>query len=68
MTDKERSMLFVRGFGDGAKGSAYKHPDQPDYMAGWKKGAAKLTIATIRYENANGLVVDHSPLRDGGGR
>lgn len=37
---QNRLAYFRRGYGDGAKGSAYKHPENADYMRGWACGAA----------------------------
>lgn len=31
-------MMFVLGFGDGAKMSAIKFPDDPDYQEAWSAG------------------------------
>ena len=55
MTDQERVMLFIRGFGDGARFGAYKHPDSADYMEGWAKGEERVRIAAIQFQNRHGL-------------
>lgn len=34
----ERRMMFHKGFGDGAKMSAIKFPNDPDYQEGWVAG------------------------------
>lgn len=59
-----RSQLFGRGFGDGARGSAYRHEGYPDYMQGWKAGAAAAGHARAAFD----LSVGHlsSPLRGPG--
>ncbi len=54
-TGGDRRNLFVRGFGDGAKGSAMKHKDQPDYMEGYRQGAKALVTGTAAYINQEGL-------------
>lgn len=48
-------MMFHRGFGDGARTSAHKHPDDEDYMRGWKKGNRRASIARIQYANRIGF-------------
>jgi len=37
---RERRVMHHRGFGDGAKFSAQKFPEDPDYMEAWEKGLA----------------------------
>jgi len=42
-------MLFEKGFGDGAKSSAQKHPQEPDYMTGWEAGRLARAEALFAY-------------------
>ena len=55
MTDQERIMLFLRGFGDGARFGAHKHPESADYMEGWSKGERRARTAAIQFQNRHGL-------------
>lgn len=55
MSPDERRTLYFRGFGDGAKVSAIKHPDDRDYLAGWRAGNAACTDATLAYADLHGL-------------
>ena len=63
-TPRERQMLFVRGFGDGAKSSAKKHADDVDYCEGYDQGRQALTEAALAYCKEYNLPLP-SPLRAG---
>ncbi len=52
---RERRMMFMRGFGDGAKFSAKKWPDDPDYEDGWSKGYAARNAAERAFTAENDL-------------
>jgi hypothetical protein len=58
MSDRERAMMFHRGFGDGAKASAKKHPSSADYMAGWRAGSEAATSAFGRWAMEQGIEPD----------
>lgn len=58
MTDRERAMMFHRGFGDGAKRSAKKHPTDPAYMAGWRAGTEAFTDAFGLWAQEQGIQPD----------
>jgi len=61
-TPDERRMLFAKGFGDGAKGSAQKHPTYPDYMEGWSRGLQARREGVAAYCTENDLPLG-SPFR-----
>lgn len=54
-TGHERRMLFTKGFGDGAKMSAHKLPDRPDYMIGWEAGHEARREAVRAYVQEHDL-------------
>lgn len=58
MTDRERAMMFHRGFGDGAKASARRHPDNADYMRGWRAGSEAFTTAFGQWAMEQGVNPD----------
>lgn len=62
MNPVERRMLFTKGFGDGAKASAQKHPDLQDYMSGWHAGRKARGSAIVAYCIEHDLPLP-SPLR-----
>lgn len=55
---RERLMLFHRGFGDGARASAKKLPNDEDYMAGWKRGSEAVTDAVGNWSRDEGILPD----------
>ena len=60
MNERERAMMFHRGFRDGAGANAKKHPQSPDYMAGWRKGSESFTDAFGAWAVTEGI--DPDPL------
>lgn len=58
MTDRERAMMFHRGFADGAKRSAKKHADNADYMRGWSTGSEAMAEAFGRWTQEEGIRPD----------
>lgn len=48
-TGLERRMMYSRGFGDGAKCSYIRFPDDPDYKEGWHDGRDALNLSTERF-------------------
>lgn len=61
-TPQERMMMFHRGFGDGARTSAHKHPDDEDYMHGWDKGNRRARIARLQFANRIGYSGDDGDI------
>ena len=51
----ERRHLFRRGFGDGAKFSALKYQEEPDYMEGWEAGRTAYARAAQEFREKYGL-------------
>lgn len=51
----DRRLLFRRGFGDGAKCSAIKHENEPDYMEGWETGRVAYNRAAHDFREKYGL-------------
>lgn len=60
MSDRERAMMFHRGFGDGAKRSAKRHASDPAYMAGWRAGTEAATDAFGRWAQEQGINPENS--------
>jgi len=48
-------LLFRRGFGDGARGSAIKHENEPDYMTGYEAGGIMYRAAAKEFREKNEL-------------
>ena len=57
MTGPDRLMLYRRGYGDGAKGSAYRHRDRADYMRGWNAGHADAAKSALAFCEQEGIAV-----------
>ena len=67
MTDQERALMFRRGFGDGAKGTAYRYHedlDYRDYMEGYKQGQSECMTALSNYMDEQNLSCEFSILRE----
>lgn len=52
---QERRHFFRRGFGDGAKFSALKYEDNPDYMEGWEAGRTAYSQSAQEFREKYGL-------------
>ncbi len=50
-----RIAYYRRGYGDGAKGSAYRHAKNEDYMRGYSCGSADLANSVRSFCEAKGL-------------
>jgi hypothetical protein len=55
LDENSRRMMFVKGFGTGAKMNSIQYPASIDYMAGWNAGTEALRDAVKTYCDANGL-------------
>lgn len=50
-----RIAYYRRGYGDGAKGSAHRHPDNKDYGLGYTHGSFDSAKAVGEFCEKNGL-------------
>lgn len=55
--DANRIAYFRRGYGDGAKGSAYRHPENADYMRGYNAGGVDLSNSVCAFCYREGLAI-----------
>ena len=55
MTD--RLPLYRLGYSDGAKGSAHRYPASPDYMRGYRCGAADAAASAMAFCESEGLAL-----------
>ena len=55
--DANRVAYFRRGYGDGAKGSAHKHPEDADYMRGYRFGTEDASAALAAFCEHNRLTL-----------
>lgn len=62
-TPTERYMFYCRGFGDGARVRASRHPGEPDYEKGYEEGLAARGQHVTRFCRSIGYVPDI--MRDG---
>ena len=62
LADPNRLPYYRLGYGDGAKGSAYRFPTSPDYMRGYRCGAADAAASAVAFCEAEGLELP-SPTR-----
>lgn len=63
MTDPNRLPFYRFGYGDGAKGSAYRFPTSPDYMRGYRCGTADAAASAVAFCEAEGIALP-SPTRE----
>ena len=61
--DPNRLPYYRLGYGDGAKGSAYRFPSSPDYMRGYRCGTADAAASAVAFCEAEGIALP-SPTRD----
>ena len=55
--DANRIAYFRRGYGDGAKGSAHRHPENADYMRGYRFGTEDASAAVWAFCTNAGLAM-----------
>lgn len=62
---RERYMLYVRGFRDGAYTTAMRHQDEPDYTEGYSDGITARHAALDEFCKRIGYVPTVLRLQDG---
>ena len=50
-----RIAFYRRGYGDGAKGSAYRHPENEDYMRAYRHGTVDAANSALAFCEREGL-------------
>lgn len=52
-----RIAYYRRGYGDGAKGSAHRHPENADYMRAYRCGTVDAAASALAFCEAEGLAL-----------
>jgi hypothetical protein len=58
--NREKLMIFLRGFRDGAGASAYRHPTESAYLKGYEEGSKARAGAVKTFCEE----IEHDPFQD----